>query len=202
VTTIALRFAPDRERALPRIAFDVVAMLAGALLVAVLAQFRIDIGVVPITGQTMGVLLVGAALGPALGAGSMAIYLALGVLGAPVFAPGTDGSHATGVAALALSAPTAGYLVGFVLAAATTGWLARRGWDRSLGSSIGAMFVGNVVIYLVGVPWLMRATGLGLEAALAFGVTPFLIGDALKLLGAAALLPAAWRLVDRTRPEG
>lgn len=177
-------------------------MLAGALLVAVLARFRADIGVVPITGQTMGVLLVGAALGPALGAGSMAIYLALGVLGAPVFAPEPDGSHATGVDALALSAPTAGYLVGFVLAAATTGWLARRGWDRSLGSSIGAMFVGNVVIYLVGVPWLMHATGLGLEAALAVGVTPFLIGDALKLLAAAALLPAAWRLVDRTRPEG
>jgi biotin transport system substrate-specific component len=201
MTTIALRFAPPRSHAVPRAAFDLGAMFAGAVLVAVLAQFRIDIGVVPITGQTLGVLLVGASLGPALGAGSMLLYLALGVAGLPVFAPFPDGSHATGWQALGLVAPTAGYLFGFVAAAAVTGALARRGWDRSFGSSLGAMLIGNVVIYLFGIPWLMQALDWDLSRALAAGLTPFIIGDTLKLFAAAALLPAAWHAVDRFRPE-
>lgn len=201
MTTIALRFAPPRSRTAARVAFDAGAMVAGALLVSVLAQLRIDIGIVPITGQTLGVLLVGAALGPSLGAGSMVLYLVLGIAGAPVFAPDADGGHPTGPAALALSAPTAGYLVGFVVAAGVSGWLARRGWDRSFGSSVGAMLIGEVVIFLFGVPWLMRATGVDLAQALAWGLYPFVLGDLLKLFAAAALLPAAWRLVDRYRPE-
>lgn len=201
MTTIALSFAPPRSRVAARALFDIAAMTTGALLVSFLAQLRIDIGIVPITGQTLGVLLVGASLGPALGAGSMIVYLALGVAGAPVFAPAPDGSHQTGWTSLALAAPTAGYLVGFAAAAATTGWLARRGWDRSFGSSVGAMLIGEVVIYAFGIPWLMQAADVDLTMALAVGFSPFVIGDLLKLFAAAALLPAAWRVVERYRPE-
>ena len=84
-----------------------------------------------------------------------------------------------------------------MLAAVVVGWLSERGWDRSIRSSIGAMFLGEVCIYLVGIPWLMQALDVGLTEALALGLAPFVIGDTLKLLMAAALLPAGWRVVGK-----
>ncbi len=178
-------------------------MTAGSLFIALLAQVSIPLPFtpVPITGQTLGVLLVGAAYGPALGGATLGLYLLWGAIGLPVFAPNEDGSHATGLKALALAAPTAGYLWGFVGSSALVGWLSRRGWDRSFRSSIGAMFLGEVVVYAAGIPWLMRAVDLDLETALALGLYPFVIGDTLKLLAAAGLLPVAWRLMERSRPE-
>ena len=102
---------------------------------------------------------------------------------------------------LGAASASGGYLWGFVLASAIVGWLSRRGWDRSLRSSISAMFIGEVVLYVVGVAWLMAALDLPLEKGLEFGLYPFVIGDTIKLLSAAALLPGAWKLLRRIRPE-
>jgi len=199
VTTLAMRAAP---RVRSRAAYLAVLAFAGAGVIALLAQVRIDVGIVPITGQTLGVLLVGAAYGPALGAGTLVLYLALGVLGLPVFAPSADGSHQSGLHALALTAPTAGYLVGFVAAAAVVGALARRGWDRTFGSAVGAMLIGSVVLYAFGLPWLHRALAPSeWQTTLTLGLYPFVIGDLLKIFLAAGLLPAAWRAMERARPD-
>jgi biotin transport system substrate-specific component len=203
VSTIAVTLAPARGRASARIAFQVACVAAGSLLIAGLAQisFTLPFTPVPITGQTLGVLLVGAAYGSGLGAATLLLYLAWAVVGLPVLAPGADGTHDTGIQVLRLASVTGGYLWGFVLAAAVVGWLSRRGWDRSLRSSIGAMLLGSIVIYLVGVPWLMAALDVPLENGLELGLYPFVIGDTIKLLAAAGLLPAAWALLRRLRPD-
>jgi biotin transport system substrate-specific component len=202
VSTIALTLAPPRSRAGARVAFEVACALVGSLLIAGLAQvsFSLPFTPVPITGQTLGVLLVGAAYGPGLGAATVLLYLALAVAGLPVLAPNEDGSHLTGVDTLRLAAATGGYLWGFVVAAALVGWLSERGWDRSLRGSIGAMLLGSILIYVFGVPWLMAALDLPLQRGLEFGLYPFVIGDTLKLLAAAGLLPAAWAVLRRMRP--
>ncbi len=204
MSTLALRLAPPRSKTTARVAFQVGCAGAGSLLIAALAQVSIPLPFtpVPITGQTLGVLLVGAAYGPGLGVATLVLYLMWGVVGLPVFAPNADGSHETGAAALRLTAPTAGYLWGFVVAAGLVGWLAQKGWDRTFASSVGAMFLGSVAIYAAGVPWLMAAADADLETALTWGLTPFIIGDTLKLLAAAALLPGAHHVLDRVRPGG
>jgi biotin transport system substrate-specific component len=198
MTTLALAVAPSRARS-NSLGYQLVLALVGSWLIAGLAQLSIHLPFtpVPITGQTLGILLVGASLGPAFGALSVVLYLAQAVLGLPVLAPNADGSHDVGLAVLGSAAATGGYLWGFLVASAIVGNLARRGWDRSLQGSIGMFFVGELVIFAIGVPWLMRATGVELEEALALGLYPFVVGDAIKLLLAAVLLPAAWRLTRR-----
>ena len=148
---------------------------------------------VPITGQTLAVLLTGAVLGRTRGVLSMALYLLWGILGLPVFAGGTGGI-------VRLVGPTGGYLLGFVFAAGATGWLAQRGWDRRVPTALLAMAAGNVVIYLFGLPWL--AAFVGPERAASLGLVPFIPGDVVKLFLAAALLPAAWRLVPSEEKRG
>ena len=211
MSTLALTLAPPQSRTAARVAFQVACAVGGSFLVAGLAQvsFRLPFTPVPITGQTLGVLLVGAAYGPALGAATLVLYLLWGLVGLPVFAPNADGSHDTGLQVLRATSATGGYLIGFVAAAALTGWLSRRGWDRSVRSSIGGMLLGSIVIYVVGVPWLYHAlpstidgNPVTLDTALSFGLYPFIIGDTLKLLVAAGLLPVAWRLLERLHPEG
>jgi len=199
VSTLALSLAPSRSRAGARLAYQAACAAAGSLLVAGLAQvsFRVPWTPVPYTGQTLGVLLVGAALGPGLGAVSLGLYLLEGAAGLPFFASGASGAGLLGFAAV-----TGGYLWGFVLAAAVVGALARRGWDRSVRSAIGGFFVGEVVLYAVGVPWLMGALHVGITKGLEYGLYPFVIGDAVKLMLAAGSLPGAWRLLGRFRPEG
>ena len=191
-TTLALAASPSAARS--KVAWRVLLAFAGSWLVAGLAQIEIKLPFtpVPITGQTLGVLLVGASLGAGLGGVSMALYLAQGAIGLPFFSGGDSGAEL-----LRLSAVTGGYLWGFVLSAVMVGWLAERGWDRSIRSSIGAMFLGEVVLYAVGIPWLMQALDVSLADALALGLAPFVIGDTLKLLLAAGLLPAGWRLVGK-----
>jgi biotin transport system substrate-specific component len=181
--------------------------IAGAAAIGLLAQVRIEIGIVPITGQTLGVLLVGAAYGPGLGMATLVLYLALGVAGLPVFAPDADGSHRTGLDALAAAAPTAGYLFGFVAAAGVAGALARRGWDRTFPSAVGAMLIASVALYAIALPWLHQALrGLGVDGGwpvtLEQGLYPFVIGDLLKIFAAAGLLPLAWRTIAGIRPDG
>src|SRR3989442_15045682 len=196
MSTLVEAIVPRRQGGASRVVYGAGLAVGGSLLVAGLAQvsIRLPFTPVPITGQTLGVLLVGASLGPALGAASLLLYLAEGAVGLPFFAAGGHG-----VSVLGLSSATGGYLWGFVLAAALIGWLSRLGWDRSIRSSIGAMFLGEVVLYGVGVPWLMSSLGVPLEKGLEFGLYPFVIGDTLKVLAAAALLPGAWKLARRDR---
>ena len=158
----------------------------GSLLLAVSAQFKIPLYPVPVTGQTLVVLLIGMTYGPRLGGITVAAYLFEGALGLPVFAGG-----AAGVAVL--MGPTAGYLFGFLLAAIAMGYLAERGIGRTVVSTIAAMVLGNCVIYLCGALWLANFIGFG--PAIAAGVLPFLYGDALKLVVAAGLMPWAGRAV-------
>lgn len=179
-------------------------ILCGALLVAISANIVIPVpgSPVPISGQTFSVLLVGGALGGRRGAASLLLYLGMGLV-FPVFA-----EHRSGIATilsiqsghLALGA-TGGYLLGFVLAGALVGRLAELGWDRRVGGALAAMALGNLAIYLVGVPWLMASTGFDPATAIALGVTPFLVGDALKLLLASGVFPFAWWVVGRASDE-
>jgi biotin transport system substrate-specific component len=171
----------------------VVLIVAGALFVALTAQVVIPTVPVPFTGQTFGVLIVGAALGFRRGALALLLYLALGAIGLPVYAEGDSGTSQ-------LIGATGGYLIGFVVAAAVVGRLAELGWDRHIGGSLAAMAIGTAIIYAIGVPWLKAVTGITWEAAVAGGMTKFLIWDAAKLAIAAGIFPVAWWLIGR-RPE-
>ncbi|WP_307798145.1 biotin transporter BioY [Actinoplanes flavus] len=168
---------------------DVTLTVGAAAAVGLAAQISLPVpgSPVPITGQTFAVLLVGASLGATRGAAGMLLYVVAGALGVPWFADGASGWPSA----------TAGYLIGFVLAAALAGQLAALGGDRRPLHTIGLMAAGNALIYLVGVPWLAFSTGIGLTTAVSLGLTPYLLGDVLKMLLAAALLPGAWALVHR-----
>lgn len=192
MTTLAFAVSPSRVRTSSL--YRLVLALVGSWLVAGLAQLeiRLPFTPVPVTGQTLGVLLVGASLGPTLGALSIGLYLAQGAAGLPFFSGGEGGASFLGPAAA-----TGGYLWGFLVAAPLVGWLAGRGWDRTPVRAVAAMLVGEAAVYAVGLPWLMGAIGVGLGRALSLGFTPFVVGDLLKLAIAAGLLPGAWRLVGR-----
>jgi biotin transport system substrate-specific component len=185
-----LRFA-----VFPRsLAIDAALVVGGAGLVALAAQYEIKLWFtpVPITGQTFAVLLVGASLGALRGASSLALYFLVGLAGAPVYSGGDSGVEI-------VRGATGGYLVGFIVAALVTGWLAQREWDRRFNSAVAAMLTGSVVIYAFGLPWLARTADLGLEETLEAGLYPFVIGDLLKLYLAGMLLPAAWKVVRHLR---
>ena len=171
---------------------DIALVIAGTALVAGAAQISVSLPFtpVPITGQTFAVVLVGATLGTIRGTASLLLYLWLGVAGAPIYA---DHDHGWSV----VTSASGGYLVGFVLAAALTGFLAERRWDRRFSSSIGLMLSGNVVVYLVGLPWLAVVLNTNLDKTLEYGLYPFIPGDIFKLYLAAAALPGAWTLVNR-----
>ena len=173
---------------------DVVLVVAGTVFVALAAQVSIPLPFtpVPITGQTFAVVLVGASLGPLLGFASLVLYWLVGIAGAPVYAEQLSGWET-------FVGPTGGYIVGFMFAALATGYLAQRRWDRRFPSSVAAMLTGNVIIYVPGLLWLAHYLDTGLEETLELGLYPFVVGDLLKLYLAGALLPLAWKLVDRTR---
>lgn len=168
---------------------DVLLVIGAAALTGLCAQIAIPLPFtpVPITLQTFAVLLSGAALGPWRGGAAMLLYLVAGVFGVQWFA-----QHASG-----FGGPTFGYIIGFAVAAPVVGALASRGADRSVSGTVAIMVLGNLIIYAVGVPWLMASTGMPLFVALEAGLWPFVIGDALKIALAAGLLPAAWRLSGR-----
>ncbi|MEV7417612.1 biotin transporter BioY [Streptomyces sp. NPDC089919] len=168
---------------------DAALVLGGAALMGLAAQLSVKVPglVVPITGQTFAALLVGTALGARRGFLSLALYTLVGMAGVPWFAGGTAGAGGA----------TFGYVLGMLLASTVVGALARRGADRSVPRTAGAMVLGSAIVYAVGVPYLALATGMSLTAAVAAGMTPFLIGDALKAALAMGLLPAAWRLLGR-----
>ena len=172
----------------------------GAVFIALTANvaFRLPDNPIPITGQTLSVLVVGGALGLRRGILSVALYLVLGLF-LPVYAGQAHGLGTIvgfGSSGLAI-APVGGYLVSFLFAAALVGWLAENGWDRHIGGAIGAMVLGELVIYAIGVPWLAISLHLSPQVAIDKGLTPFLIGDTIKLAIAAGIFPCAWWLVGR-----
>jgi biotin transport system substrate-specific component len=194
--TLADAVLPGR-RGLSR---DIFLVLAFAALMPLLARIAVPLPFtpVPITGQTFGVLLAGALLGPRRGALALLVYLAEGLAGLPVFAGGASAWSPSRAGVPVIVGPSAGYLLSYPIAAFAVGVLAARGWDRRFWRAAAAMLVGEVVIYLVGLPWL--GAYVGMERAVPLGLLPFVPGDALKLLLAAALLPAAWRLLGTTDP--
>lgn len=176
---------------------DAALVTGGILLTAAAAQVSIPLGFtpVPVTGQTLAVLLIGATLGAKRAVLSQALYWMLGAAGLPFFASGDSGwAAATG--------STFGYFVGFVLAAALVGRLAERGQDRSLLTSFTAMLAGTAIIYATGVSWLAWTlnvpfySGDGADA-FTYGLAPFIVGDMIKLVLAASLTPAVWALLRR-----
>jgi len=169
---------------------DIAFIAAGAALTAVAAQLSVPLWPVPITGQTLAVLILGSSLGALRGALSMVLYLVLGVAGLPVF---SDQSHGIGVVA----GPTGGYIVGFILAAALTGWLAQRKWDHRILGAIASFSAGTLVTFAVGLPWLAAVLHLDLQQTLAAGLYPFLIGGVVKALLAAGFIRLAWFGVNR-----
>ncbi|MEU3160644.1 biotin transporter BioY [Streptomyces griseoincarnatus] len=168
---------------------DAALVLGGAALTGLAAQIAVPVpgSPVPVTGQTFAALLVGTTLGARRGFASLAVYALVGMAGVPWFAEGRSG----------MGMPSFGYILGMLLASVVVGALARRGADRSVWRTAGTMLLGSAVVYAVGVPYLALATGMSASAAIAAGLTPFLIGDALKAALAMGLLPTAWKLVDK-----
>ena len=164
---------------------------AGSVALWVSAKVQIPFFPVPMTMQTLVVLVIGMAYGWKLGAATVLLYLVEGAVGLPVFA----GTPEKGIGLAYMAGPTGGFLMGFVLAAAVVGFLAQRGWDRNFGTTALAMFFGNAAIYLPGLLWLGTAVGWD-KPVLQWGMTPFLLGDLAKLLLAAILMPAIWKLIS------
>lgn len=190
-----------------RIARDLALVAGFAVLTALCAQVRFNLSItpVPFTGQTFAVLVAGAALGWQRGLASQAVYWVAGIF-MPVAWYADDNSGASISAGWNVATgTTAGYLAGFVLAAAAVGYLAERGQDRNIATSIPAMLAGTAIIYVCGVTWLAYKLNVpvagadGEPNAIAYGITPFLIGDALKLLAAGLATPLAWGAVQRWR---
>jgi biotin transport system substrate-specific component len=168
---------------------DIALVAGGAVLTGIAAQIAVPVpgSPVPVSGQTFAALLVGTALGARRGFLSLALYALAGAAGMPWFAQATSG----------YAMPSFGYILGMLLAATVVGALARRGADRSVLRMAGTMALGSLIIYAVGVPYLALATGMSLPQAVAAGLTPFLIGDALKAALAMGVLPTAWKALGR-----
>ena len=167
---------------------DVALVVGGAVLTGLAAQISVPVphSPVPVTGQTFAALLVGTSLGASRGLASLVLYALAGLAGVPWFAGGTSGVSVS-----------FGYILGMLLASTVVGALARRGADRSVWRMAGTMLLGEALIYAVGVPYLAYAAGLSASAAVAAGLTPFLIGDALKAALAMGVTPTAWKLVNK-----
>lgn len=183
---------PLADALLPRTAVvSTTLVLGGALLTAGAAQVSVPIWPVPITGQTLAVLLVGSALGARRGALSMLVYALLGVVGLPVFA---DGSAGVGV----LVGPSGGYIVGFVAASALVGWVAERFGDRPLRNALLSFALGTVVTFVAGMAWLAVALGLDLQQTLQYGLYPFVLGGVVKTLIGAGVISLGWTAALRS----
>ena len=165
----------------------------GAIFLGALAQIAIPVpgSPVPVTGQTLGVLLLATAYGANMGAATFALYLAIGFAGAPVFA-----GHGHGIERLV--GPTGGYLVGMLIASFVLGYLADRKADQKFVTSFPALILGDVIIFTFGLLWLQTSLDLSWSATIAAGLTPFILGEALKIAITATSLPLVWRKISRT----
>jgi biotin transport system substrate-specific component len=186
-STIAGRFWPASISD-QYIRMAVLAVL-GSALVAVSAQINVPMIPVPMTLQTLAVLVVGGAYGSRLGAATLGLYALEGLVGLPVFAEMKAGPAV-------LAGPTGGYIIGFIFAAGLVGWLAERGWDRNIFKMFAAMVLGAAVLYVPGLAWLHLFTN-GLQQTFDWGLGPFIVGDLVKAALGALAFPAAWKLLDR-----
>jgi len=173
---------------------QVVLVVLGILALAVAAKIKVPMWPVPITMGTFAVLTIGAAYGARLGFVTIIGYMIIGALGFDVFA----GSSAKNFGLDYMMGGTGGYLLGYVLATVALGVLAQRGWDRSVSWTAAAMLIGNVLIYVPGLYWLGRVYGWD-KPILEWGLTPFVVGDVIKLALAALILPAVWKRVGQAR---
>lgn len=177
-------------------ALDAGLVIAGAMVVALLAQVEIPLWPVPITGQTLGVIVVGAALGSRRGAAALTTYMLVGLAGLPVFA-GFTGTLA------AVAKPSFGFVIGFIFSAFVAGWFAERAWDRRPALAFLGFAAASVVPFLFGIPYMAFILNvvLGLEYSfgdvLAVGLLPFIVGGLIKAALAAAIIPGAWALVRK-----
>ncbi|MEL6518065.1 MAG: biotin transporter BioY [Pseudomonadota bacterium] len=169
-------------------------VVVGIAALAIFAKIKVPMWPVPITMGTFAVLTIGAAYGPRLGLATILGYMIIGAVGFDVFA--SSSAEAYGVTYM--MGGTGGYLLGYVLATLALGYAARAGWDRSIPGMAAAMLIGTVLIYIPGLLWLGQLYGWD-QPILQWGLTPFLIGDALKLALAALLVPAVWKLVGDAR---
>jgi biotin transport system substrate-specific component len=175
--------------------YDVALIIGGSLLMGLSAHIKawLPFSPVPVTGQTFAVLIIGSLLGVRRGCLAVLVYIIEGAAGLPVFA--------VGVGAAALLGPTGGYLFGFIPAAYITGRLAEKGWDRRIGTTVLAMIFGNLAIYTFGLLWLCFLTGFS-TMVLTLGLYPFIIGDLVKIILGAVLLPAGWKILGYRKPDG
>lgn len=174
------------DRVFPRhLVVDAVLVVLGAALVGGFAQLYVPLWPVPVTGQTLAVLLVGATLGAVRGTLAMVAYAVFGIVGVPWFSESSSGWDV-------IAGPTGGYIVGFIASAALVGWLSERQWDRKVLKALATFAGGTLVVFAIGLPWLAFALGIGVDLTLEYGLYPFLIGGAIKALIAAAVLPLAW----------
>ena len=190
--TLAAQVWPADTGFTQRVIRNAVLAIIGTALLWASAKIQVPFYPVPMTLQTFAVLVIGMAYGWRLGGATLILYLAEGAAGLPVFA----GTPANGIGIAYMVGGTGGYLVGFVLAAAAAGWLAERGWDRNMVSTAGAMLIGNVIIYVPGIVWLGAVFGWD-KPIFEWGLTPFILGDATKLVLAALLVPLAWSALKR-----
>ena len=203
----AVPAAPSRVRVLADViarpssrarafAVDAALVLAGAAVVALLAQVEIPLWPVPITGQTLGVIIVGASLGAWRGAAALTTYMILGLAGLPIFA-GLTGSLA------ALAKPSFGFVIGFIFSAFVAGWFAERAWDRRPALAFVGFAAASIVPFLFGIPYLAFVLNVGMGLDLSFwqileaGLFPFIVGGLIKAGIAALIIPAAWALVRK-----
>ena len=166
--------------------------LVGTLLLTLSAKVHVPFYPVPMTMQTFVVLGLGMAYGWRLAGATLLLYMAEGAAGLPVF----SGTPEKGIGIASMMGSTGGYLVGFVLAAMTTGWLAEKGFDRTVMGTATAMLIGNAVIYIPGLLYLGMLFGWD-KPLIAWGLTPFILGDLVKLALAAAILPMAWKVLGK-----
>ncbi len=164
--------------------------MVGAVLLTLAAKIKIPFYPVPLTMQTFVVLTIGVAYGARLGASTILLYLIIGAMGLPVFADTPE----KGLGLAYMMGPTGGYLAGFVVAAAATGYLAEKGWDRRMVLTFAAMLVGNIIIYVPGLIWLGAVVGWE-KPVFQWGLHPFVLGDLSKIVVAMLVIPATWKIV-------
>jgi biotin transport system substrate-specific component len=175
--------------------YDIALIIGGSLLIGLCAHLKVwlPFSPVPVTGQTFAVLMIGSLLGARRGCLAVLAYIIEGTAGLPVFAVGAGPAVLLG--------PTGGYLFGFIPAVYITGRLAEMGWDRRIGTTVLAMVLGNLVIYTFGLLWLCCLTGFN-TLVLTLGLYPFIVGDLVKIILAAILLPSGWKLLGYSRLTG